>query len=224
VWLRCGSPRWPGSAFLAAEEATPFRSDFDARSAKRPSLACGSLGRVVAAAATPTVTPVPWRGERGMASCAAPPAAGEGQLPAELQVIPLPKLSHTMTAGRLVKWHKRAGDPIAAYDVIMEVEVDDLVEEVFKVDDFAGTVTMLVESQEDGYLAKVLVPEGTDNLPAGRPVAVFAETEAAAAAAAADGAPRVPTTDVYDDAQPRVAVLPWQSFLKQGSRKVKCMG
>jgi len=83
---------------------------------------------------------------------------------------------------------------------------------------------MLVESQEDGYLAKVLVPEGTDNLPAGRPVAVFAETEAAAAAAAADGAPRVPTTDVYDDAQPRVAVLPWQSFLKQGSRKVKCMG
>lgn len=54
------------------------------------------------------------------------------------QVIPLPKLSHTMTSGRLVKWHKQPGDAIAAYDVIMEVEVENLVEEVFKVGRKAG--------------------------------------------------------------------------------------
>jgi hypothetical protein len=68
------------------------------------------------------------------------------------------------------------------------------------------------------------VPEGPAAIPVGAPVATFAETAEAAAAAAAPGAPVPPTSDVYDESQPSVNVLPWQSFLKTSSREVKCMG
>ncbi|KAG1675412.1 hypothetical protein FOA52_012331 [Chlamydomonas sp. UWO 241] len=158
---------------------------------------------------------------RGLAASATPSVS---QLPKDMQVIPLPALSHRMTHGRLVKWHKRPGDCVAYYDVLMEVEVDDLVEAEFKVGDFAGTVTLLVESQEEGFLAQILVPEGPDAVRVGAPVATFCDTAEGAAAAAAPGAPTLPTTDVYDESQPHVNVLPWQSFLKTSTREVKCMG
>eukprot|EP00798_Chlamydomonas_sp_ICE-L_P014121 gene14121-20075_t len=63
----------------------------------------------------------------------------------------------TRLGGSLVKWLKKKGDPVALYDIICEVETDELVEEVFKVGDFAGNVTLLVESQEEGILADILV-------------------------------------------------------------------
>lgn len=142
----------------------------------------------------------------------------------DVQVVALPKLSHQMNAGRLVKWHKQAGDAIQMYDIIMELETDDLVEEVFKVGDFAGTVTLLVESQEEGYLGEILVKESSSPIPVGTPVATFVENLESLDEMGKSGGYLCPTTDVYDMSQPSVKVLPWQSFLKSGSRQVKCMG
>mmetsp|Transcript_23742 Transcript_23742/g.52089 ORF Transcript_23742/g.52089 Transcript_23742/m.52089 type:complete len:222 (+) Transcript_23742:63-728(+) len=160
-------------------------------------------------------------GERHVSTAAMPPG-----LPAEdLYVVPMPKLSHTMTKGRLVKWLKQEGDPIAMYDVLMEVETEELVEEVFKVEDFAGKVTLLVEAHEEGFLAKKLVPEGGSLVAVGAPVGLMVTSEEALALLRKAGANYAcPTTDVYDDSQPQVQVLPWQSFLKSGKRQVKCMG
>lgn len=63
----------------------------------------------------------------------------------KVTVIPLPKLSPNMTSGSVKKWLKSPGEEIATYDVIMEVDTDNLSEDAYKVGDFAGTVTMLVE-------------------------------------------------------------------------------
>ena len=58
----------------------------------------------------------------------------------------IPKFGWMMTEGTIVKWHKAEGDYVAEGDVLFEVTTDKSV--------------MDVESNQDGYLLKVLVPEG----------------------------------------------------------------
>lgn len=62
----------------------------------------------------------------------------------------MPALSPTMSEGNLVKWHKKEGDTIKAGEVLAEIETD--------------KATMEVEAVDEGILAKILVPEGTDNV------------------------------------------------------------
>ena len=146
--------------------------------------------------------------------------------PDDSYIVPMPKLSHRMTQGKIIKWLKRPGDKVNQYDILFEVSTHELVEEVFKVDKFASSVSLLVESQEDGYLARILVDESDQNVTVGAPVALFVESEEALRKAV-DELPatwKPQTSNVYDAAQPRVNVLPWQSYLKEASRKVKCMG
>ena len=76
-------------------------------------------------------------------SVSAPRLASE--LEEKLTVVQLPQLSPHMASGKVRKWLKKPGDAIATYDVVMEVDTDNLSEEAYKVGDFAGTVTMLVE-------------------------------------------------------------------------------
>lgn len=89
---------------------------------------------------------------------------------------------------------------------------------------FAGTVGLLIEAQDPGYLGPHLAREGT-SLEAGRPVAyVYEKKEEAAAAVAAAAAaeqqeggmpPEPPAWSVYDGAAPSaVPVLAWQSYLR----------
>lgn len=59
----------------------------------------------------------------------------------------LPKLGLTMTEGTIVEWLKREGDPIAVGEAIYEIETDKL--------------TNLVESNVEGYLLKIVVPQGS---------------------------------------------------------------
>jgi pyruvate dehydrogenase E2 component (dihydrolipoamide acetyltransferase) len=68
-------------------------------------------------------------------------------------------LSPTMEEGRLVEWHKREGDAVAAGDVLAEVETDKAV--------------MELPARADGVLRKVLVPAGK-TVPTGELVAVIA--------------------------------------------------
>jgi pyruvate dehydrogenase E2 component (dihydrolipoamide acetyltransferase) len=62
----------------------------------------------------------------------------------------MPALSPTMTEGKLAKWVKKEGDEIKSGDVIAEIETD--------------KATMEVEAVDEGFLAKIVVPEGTEGV------------------------------------------------------------
>jgi pyruvate dehydrogenase E1 component beta subunit len=90
----------------------------------------------------------------------------------------MPALSPTMEQGRLAKWLKKEGDTVRSGDVIAEIETD--------------KATMEVEAIDDGTLAKILVPDGTDNVAVNTPIAVIAgeseDAQALAPPAPASGA------------------------------------
>ncbi len=71
----------------------------------------------------------------------------------------MPALSPTMTEGKLAKWLKKIGDTVKSGDVLAEIETD--------------KATMEVEAVDEGELLKILVPEGTDNVPVNAPIAVL---------------------------------------------------
>jgi pyruvate dehydrogenase E1 component beta subunit len=86
----------------------------------------------------------------------------------------MPALSPTMTEGNLVRWLKNEGDPVAAGDVIAEIETD--------------KATMEVEAVDDGTLGKILVAEGTEGVAVNTPLALLlAEGEDASALEGAAG-------------------------------------
>ena len=88
----------------------------------------------------------------------------------------MPALSPTMTEGNLVKWNKKEGDKVAAGDVIAEIETD--------------KATMEVEAVDEGILAKIVIPEGTENVKVNELIAVLKEEgddEAAVAALVSAG-------------------------------------
>src|SRR3974390_458280 len=90
----------------------------------------------------------------------------------------MPALSPTMEKGNLAKWLKKEGGPVKTGDVIGEIETD--------------KATMEYEAIEDGTLAKIVVPEGTQDVAVNQLIAVLAqegEDVKAAAAAAGKGAP-----------------------------------
>src|ERR1700739_373699 len=94
----------------------------------------------------------------------------------------MPALSPTMEKGNLAKWLKKEGDAVKTGDVIAEIETD--------------KATMEYESVDDGTLAKILVPEGTSDVPVNQLIAVLAqegEDVKAAAAAASKGAAPAPS-------------------------------
>ncbi|PIK50995.1 putative pyruvate dehydrogenase protein X component [Apostichopus japonicus] len=71
----------------------------------------------------------------------------------------MPALSPTMTEGTIGKWLKREGDTVNAGDALCEVETD------------KATVTM--DADEDGTLAKILIPEGTANVSINKLIALM---------------------------------------------------
>ncbi len=87
----------------------------------------------------------------------------------------MPALSPTMEKGNLAKWLKKEGDAIKAGDVIAEIETD--------------KATMEVEAVDEGILAKIVVAEGSQDVPVNQLIAVIAaEGEDVKAAAGGAGA------------------------------------
>jgi pyruvate dehydrogenase E2 component (dihydrolipoamide acetyltransferase) len=86
----------------------------------------------------------------------------------------MPALSPTMEKGNLAKWLKKEGDKVKSGDVIAEIETD--------------KATMEVEAVDEGTIAKILVPEGTQDVPVNDIIAVMAgdgeDVKAAGSAAA----------------------------------------
>ncbi len=73
----------------------------------------------------------------------------------------MPALSPTMEKGNLAKWLKKEGDAIKSGDVIAEIETD--------------KATMEVEAVDEGVLAKIVVPAGTEDVAVNALIALIAE-------------------------------------------------
>lgn len=73
----------------------------------------------------------------------------------------MPALSPTMEEGNLSKWLVKEGDSVSAGDVIAEIETD--------------KATMEVEAVDEGTVARLLVPAGTEGVKVNEVIAVLAE-------------------------------------------------
>jgi len=91
----------------------------------------------------------------------------------------MPALSPTMEKGNLAKWLKKEGDKVKSGDVIAEIETD--------------KATMEVEAVDEGTIAKILIPEGTQDVAVNDVIAVLAgdgEDVKSASASAASAPPK----------------------------------
>ncbi|WP_027579100.1 pyruvate dehydrogenase complex dihydrolipoamide acetyltransferase [Bradyrhizobium sp. Ai1a-2] len=106
----------------------------------------------------------------------------------------MPALSPTMEKGNLAKWLKKEGDKVKSGDVIAEIETD--------------KATMEVEAVDEGTIAKILVPEGTQDVPVNDVIAVLAGDgeDVKAAASGAGAAP--PKAAEAPAAKPAAAAPP----------------
>lgn len=76
----------------------------------------------------------------------------------------LPALSPTMTQGNIAKWTKKEGDALSPGDIVAVIETD--------------KASMDWELTEGGYLAKILIPAGSKDIPVGKPAIIVVEDQA----------------------------------------------
>jgi pyruvate dehydrogenase E2 component (dihydrolipoamide acetyltransferase) len=110
----------------------------------------------------------------------------------------MPALSPTMEKGNLAKWLKKEGDKVKSGDVIAEIETD--------------KATMEVEAVDEGTIAKIVVPEGTQDVAVNDVIAVLAgdgEDVKAAGAGAATAPPKAaPAAEAPAKPAPAAAAAP----------------
>src|SRR6476469_7521206 len=106
----------------------------------------------------------------------------------------MPALSPTMEKGNLAKWLKKEGDKVKSGDVIAEIETD--------------KATMEVEAVDEGTIAKILIPEGTQDVAVNDVIAVLAGDgeDVKSAGATAPAAP--PKAAEAPAARPAAAAAP----------------
>jgi pyruvate dehydrogenase E2 component (dihydrolipoamide acetyltransferase) len=66
-----------------------------------------------------------------------------------------------MSEGNIVSWSKKEGDQVKVGDIICEIQTD--------------KATIGFESQEDGYLAKILVPGDAKGVQVGKLIGLLVE-------------------------------------------------
>jgi len=88
----------------------------------------------------------------------------------------MPALSPTMEEGTLAKWLVKEGDTVASGDILAEIETD--------------KATMEFEAVDEGTVLKILVPEGSDGVKVGTPIAMIGEEGESAEAPAVKPAPK----------------------------------
>ena len=112
----------------------------------------------------------------------------------------MPALSPTMTHGKVARWLKAEGEKVASGDVLAEIETD--------------KATMELEAVDEGVLGKVVVAEGTEDVPVNEVIAVVLEdgegadalarfnAAPAAAAASPPGVPAPPPAQAKAESRP----------------------
>ncbi|KAG9265625.1 dihydrolipoyllysine-residue acetyltransferase component of pyruvate dehydrogenase complex, mitochondrial [Astyanax mexicanus] len=91
-----------------------------------------------------------------------PPQAPGSSYPSHMKIL-LPALSPTMTMGTVQRWEKKVGEKLNEGDLLAEIETD--------------KATIGFEVQEEGYLAKIMISEGTRDVPLGTPLCIMVEKE-----------------------------------------------
>ncbi len=99
--------------------------------------------------------------------------------------ITMPALSPTMTEGTLAKWLKAEGESVESGDVIAEIETD--------------KATMEVEAVDEGIIGKIIISEGTENVPVNDVIAVLLEDGESADDIGDVSAASAPTAPVISD-------------------------
>ena len=77
--------------------------------------------------------------------------------------VPLPALSPTMEMGTIVTWEKQEGDELSEGDLLAQIETD--------------KATMEFETPEEGFLAKILIPGGSKDVPIGKLLCIIVENK-----------------------------------------------
>lgn len=101
------------------------------------------------------------------------------EVPAGVEVITMPRLSDTMTEGKVAKWHKNVGDTVKEGDLLAEIETDKAVQDFES--EFNGV--LLKQGVEEGGAAPVdsvlaiIGPAGTDISAVGAPKAAAQSAE-----------------------------------------------
>ncbi|AMU95872.1 branched-chain alpha-keto acid dehydrogenase subunit E2 [Sphingopyxis terrae subsp. terrae NBRC 15098] len=113
-------------------------------------------------------------------------------MPIELK---MPALSPTMEEGTLAKWLVKEGDSVQSGDLLAEIETD--------------KATMEFEAVDEGTIAQILIPEGTDNVKVGTVIAVIAgEDEDAGSTKVAPTPAPAPAPAAKADPAPAPAAAP----------------
>ena len=108
--------------------------------------------------------------------------------------ITMPALSPTMEEGNLAKWLVKEGDRVKSGDVIAEIETD--------------KATMEVEAVDEGIIAKIVVPAGTEAVKVNALIAILAEEGEDVAAAAAGGGSPAPKAETAPAPKAEAAPAP----------------
>ncbi|PKP96735.1 MAG: pyruvate dehydrogenase complex E1 component subunit beta [Alphaproteobacteria bacterium HGW-Alphaproteobacteria-13] len=100
----------------------------------------------------------------------------------------MPALSPTMEEGTLAKWLVKEGDTVVSGDILAEIETD--------------KATMEFEAIDEGTIAQILIPEGSDNVKVGTVIATIAgegeeKDVAPAKAGAAGGSEPTPAVPAF---------------------------
>jgi pyruvate dehydrogenase E2 component (dihydrolipoamide acetyltransferase) len=104
----------------------------------------------------------------------------------------MPALSPTMTEGKLSRWLKKEGDEVKSGDLLAEIETD--------------KATMEVEAVDEGFVAKIVVPEGTEGVAVNAVIAILTATKGEKTDAPA--AAPAPTPVAAPAAAPTTATAP----------------
>jgi pyruvate dehydrogenase E1 component beta subunit len=124
----------------------------------------------------------------------------------------MPALSPTMEAGTLAKWLVKEGDDVKSGDILAEIETD--------------KATMEFEAVDEGKIAKILVPEGTDGVKVGQPIALLAadgedvSASAAPQAAAEAPAPKEDAQQVPEPASQQDEATPTPHVFETAAREL----
>ncbi|XP_051959909.1 dihydrolipoyllysine-residue acetyltransferase component of pyruvate dehydrogenase complex, mitochondrial-like [Xyrauchen texanus] len=160
------------------------------------------------ASSAPAAAPPP---PAAPAAAPAPPQVPGSSYPPHMKVL-LPALSPTMTMGTVQRWEKKVGEKLCEGDLLAEIETD--------------KATIGFEVQEEGYLAKVMIAEGTRDVPLGTPLCIIVEKESDISAFAdyvemgvATSPPPAPTSVASIPSPAAAPAAPTQAPTPAASRK-----
>jgi len=128
-------------------------------------------GGAASSASTPASSPAPASAPASAPSSSSSSSAAPS-LSGSMSVVGMPALSPTMPHGNIVEWKIKEGQAIKPGQILCSIETD--------------KATIDFESVEEGFLAGIIKPNGSQNVDIGEPIAIMVEEESELAAAQAE--------------------------------------